>query len=162
MMSLRISKYLRRRSAASGCPLAPLPTLGQKVTKRLPHHFAPLTLLALIIFLASMASATQQQSGAVTPDLLAQAKAAEMVRDFPRAAECYVTYLNVHSDSAEIWQRLGLVYYLDNRYDHAAPALQQAVELDPSLWGANLFLGISEYRMGQFDRAQESDRKSTR
>ena len=74
----------------------------------------------------------------------------------PAPPKCYVTYLNDHSDSAEIWQRLGLVYYLDNRYAQAAPALQRAVELNPSLWGANLFLGISEYRMAQFVRAQES------
>jgi tetratricopeptide (TPR) repeat protein len=156
MMSLRISKDLPRRPATSGCPLAPLATLGQKVTKSLPRHFAPLTLLALIICLASTAPAYPQQSGVATNDLLAQANAAELARDFPRAAECYATYLKDHSDSADVWQRLGLVYYLDNRYDHAAPALQRAVELNPSLWGANLFLGISEYRMAQFVRAQES------
>lgn len=156
MMSLRTSKDLSRRSATGGCPLAPRPNPGQEVTKSLPRHFAPYILLALIILLASMASATPQQSGAATSDLLAQAKAAELAHNFPRAAECYVTYLNDHSDSAEIWQRLGLVYYLDNRYAQAAPALQRAVELNPSLWGANLFLGISEYRMAQFVRAQES------
>ena len=156
MMSLTITKDLSRCPATSGCPHASLPTIGQNVSDSLPRHFAPLIPLALFLILASMALAYPQQSGAAANDLLAQAKAAELVRDFPRAAECYVTYLKDHSGNAEIWQRLGLVYYLDNRYDHAAPALQRAVELNPSLWGANLFLGISEYRMGQFDRAEES------
>ena len=115
-------------------------------------------MLPLVFFflLSSLAPALPLQNDVAPTDLLAQAKAAELAHNFSLAAECYATYLKDHSDRAEIWQRLGLVYYLDNRYDQAAPALERAVELDSSLWGADLFLGISEYRMGQFDRSQKS------
>jgi len=156
MLRFIICKDLSRCRADGSCPQASLPSLGQVVTNSLPRHFAPLLLLALIVVLTSVASAFPQQSLGGTNDMLAQAKAAEQARDFPRAAECYTTFLKDHSDRAEIWQRLGLVYYLDNRYDQAASALQRATELDSSLWGADLFLGISQYRMGQFERAQNT------
>ncbi len=89
----------------------------------------------------------------INNDLL-RAKEAEQARDFARAAECYAGFLREHADRADIWQRLGLVYYLDYQYDKAAPALERASELDPDMWGADLFLGISEYRMGRFADAR--------
>jgi len=87
-------------------------------------------------------------------DWLAEAKAAEQARDFGRAVESYMSYLSEHPDRADVWQRLGLAYYLDNRLDKAVPALERASQLDASLWAAELFLGISESRMGQFASAQ--------
>jgi tetratricopeptide (TPR) repeat protein len=108
-------------------------------------------LLLVLTFAAPMYSA---QNKSAQPDWLVEAKAAEQARDFGRAAESYTNFLKEHSDRADVWQRLGLAYYLDNRFDKAAPALERASQLDPTLWAAELFLGISECRLGQFVSAR--------
>ncbi len=58
--------------------------------------------------------------------------------------------------SAANWQRLGLVLYMQNKFDAAIPPLRQAVQLNPKLWTADLFLGMSLYRTNQFNPALES------
>ena len=98
-----------------------------------------------------MSPAQTQDTGR---DWLLEAKAAEQAREFDRAAECYTRFLKEHSGRADVWQRLGLAYYLGNRLDKAVPALQHASQLDATLWAADLFLGISESRMGQLASAQ--------
>ena len=128
---------------------------SQNVDYKTFQYFGIFVALIFVLFLASAVPALPNQAESAGTDALAQAKTAELAHDFSRAAEFYTTYLKDHSDRAEVWQRLGLVYYLDNRYAQAAPALERAVKLDSSLWGADLFLGISEYRMGQFDVAQK-------
>jgi tetratricopeptide (TPR) repeat protein len=117
-------------------------------------------LLLLTVILSPVVPVLAEQSKGGTTDWLSQAKEAEQARDFPRAAECYTSFLKEHSDRAEIWQRLGLAYYLGNRYDQAVPALERASQLDPALWGAELFLGISEYRLAQFGSALANLQKS--
>src|SRR5579862_6008010 len=154
--SVSTSSDTSRNFITSGSPLAPAPRPSQNVINNNFRYLGVVLPLVFFFLLSSLAPALPLQNDVAPTDLLAQAKAAELAHNFSLAAECYATYLKDHSDRAEIWQRLGLVYYLDNRYDQAAPALERAVELDSSLWGADLFLGISEYRMGQFDRSQKS------
>jgi len=113
----------------------------------------------LVILTASVPMNSAQNKG-TQPDWLQEAKAAEQARDFGRAAESYTNFLKEHSDRADIWQRLGLAYYLDNRFDRAASALERASQLDATLWAADLFLGISECHMGQFPSAQAALEKA--
>jgi tetratricopeptide (TPR) repeat protein len=110
-----------------------------------------LWLLVLLTFVAPVLPAQSKRPG---PDWLQEAKAAEQARDFDRAADSYASFLKEHPDRADVWQRLGLAYYLGNRLDQAVPALERASQLDATLWAAELFLGISESRMGQFVGAQ--------
>jgi tetratricopeptide (TPR) repeat protein len=51
------------------------------------------------------------------------------------------------------WQRLGLARYMQSKYREAIAPLREAVRLDPKLWTADLFLGISLYRTNQFGPA---------
>lgn len=131
---------------------------------RLPKSASLKALLAvlwlahlLIEGAAARAAATRAHSQeTVTPSaerLLLRAKEAEAAKEFGRAAEFYVAYLKTHPDQAQIYQRLGLVHYLANRFSDAAPALRRALELDQRLWGSALFLGICLYRTGQFQEA---------
>lgn len=94
--------------------------------------------------------ASGQQAG---QDWLSRAKQAEGTGNFPRAAECYINYLKTHPQDAENHQRLGLVYYLSNRFQDAVPVFQRALKLDPKKWASALFLGICRYRLGQFTKA---------
>ncbi len=106
---------------------------------------------AVLTLVAPLFSAQTKDTG---PDWLLQAKAVEQARDFDRAAECYTSFLKEQPGRADVWQRLGLAYYLENRLDKAVPALERASQLDGTLWAAELFLGISESRMGHFVSAQ--------
>ena len=60
---------------------------------------------------------------------------------------------------AEGYMNLGLVREEQRRHSDAIAAFQKALQLKPKLRGANLFLGIAEYRSNQMDAALASVRK---
>ncbi len=84
---------------------------------------------------------------------LQKAKEAEARHDFAQAALFYTSYLKRYPNEPKILERLGLNYYLSNRFEAALVPLEQALKLDPTLWGAAVFLGISDYRTGRFEKA---------
>jgi tetratricopeptide (TPR) repeat protein len=104
-------------------------------------------LFAKLLF--SFVLAGQQTSSA--PDLSA-AHRAEQAGDFAAAEAIYVQLVS-HRPDAQLYQRLGLVRHMQNKFNSAAEAFEQAVKLDASLWSSHLFLGIDLYRMNQFDAA---------
>jgi tetratricopeptide (TPR) repeat protein len=122
------------------------------VTKVVSRRVEPVAWLLAVLTLAAPVFAAQAKD--TERDWLEGAKAAEQAREFDRAAECYSSFLKDHPGRADVWQRLGLAYYLGNRLDRAVPALERASQLDATLWAADLFLGISESRMSQFASAQ--------
>jgi tetratricopeptide (TPR) repeat protein len=86
------------------------------------------------------------------PPDLAAARQAEQARDFAAAEAIYVQLVS-HRPDAQLYQRLGLVRHMQNRFGPAVEAFEQAVKLDASLWSSHLFLGIDLYRMNRFDEA---------
>jgi tetratricopeptide (TPR) repeat protein len=101
-----------------------------------------------VLFLAALLLG--QQPGP-TPDLAA-ARKAEQAGQFAEAEQIYGHLLSQRPD-AELYQRLGLVRHMQNKFSSAAEAFRQALKLSPDLWGSHLFLGIDLYRMNQFDQA---------
>ncbi len=98
----------------------------------------------------SSASQSPQDSTDSSRQLIAKARDAEQKHDFQTAAELYQDYLNTHPNDSEILQRLGLVNCLSNRFEATIPPLKKALQLDSSLWGSALYLGISYYHTGRF------------
>lgn len=92
-----------------------------------------------------------QQPG--PPDLAAGRKA-ELAGDFSTAESIYDQLVSAHPDAA-LYQRLGLVRHLQNKFSSAAEAFEKAIKLDPNLWTSQLFLGIDLYRMNRFDAADD-------
>jgi tetratricopeptide (TPR) repeat protein len=86
------------------------------------------------------------------PDAAA-ARQAETTKDFASAEAIYDRLVAVHPEDALLYQRLGLVRHLQNKFTTAADAFQKAIKLDASLWISQLFLGIDLYRMNQFATA---------
>ena len=80
---------------------------------------------------------------------LSAAHKAEQAGDFKSAETIYVQLLAQHRD-ASLYQRLGLVRHMQNKFTSAAEAFQEAIRLDGSLWSSHLFLGIDLYRMDRF------------
>jgi tetratricopeptide (TPR) repeat protein len=83
---------------------------------------------------------------------LATAQAAANAGDFAQAEEIYKQIVAAHP-SAGMYQRLGLVCHLQNKFPEAARAFAKALELDSSLWTSHLFLAMDEYRMNHFSDA---------
>lgn len=106
-----------------------------------------------------LASAVFAQEAAT--DHLSAAKRAEAAGDFSVAEREYGQALALRPD-AEIFQRLGLVRHLQNKYADAIPAFQEALRLKPALWGAHLFIGIDYYRTNQFEKALQSLKSAER
>ena len=89
------------------------------------------------------------------------ARKAEAAGDFRTAEKEYVEALKGREDW-ELFQRLGLVRHLQNKYPEAIDALEHSVRINPDAWGAQLFLGIDYYRTNQFARALEALSHSAR
>ena len=83
---------------------------------------------------------------------LAAARKAELAGDFQSAEKEYQQAVSIRPDP-EVFQKLGLVRHLQNKYPEALLAFDQAVRLKPDAWGAHLFLGIDYYRTNQFSKA---------
>ncbi len=95
-----------------------------------------------------------------TPDShVAAARAAEQAGDFAAAEREYRSAIAVRP-SAEIYQRLGLVLHLENKYREAIPEFEASLRLDPEQWASRLFLGMDLYRTNQFARALEELKKA--
>jgi tetratricopeptide (TPR) repeat protein len=84
---------------------------------------------------------------------LQEAQAAEKSKDYTSAAAAYQSILKVRPQWALIHQSLGVVYHLHSRFPEAISALEKALNLDPTLWGSQLFLGMAYYRTNQFLKA---------
>src|SRR5213076_2020945 len=70
------------------------------------------------------------------------AREAEKCGDLDKAATEYLAVLELRPGEPIILNNLGLVYHLQGKYRKAIETLQQAVQRNPELVGAQLFLGI--------------------
>lgn len=69
------------------------------------------------------------------------------------AAAEFAAILRIDPDRAEIHANLGTVDYVRGRYASASAAFKKALQLKPSLKGAEAFLGMSEARQGHSKEA---------
>ncbi len=73
-----------------------------------------------------------------------EARSAEALQQFPKAIEEYELILKRYPTAVpEVYQNLGLVYYLVRRYDDAIRIFERGIRLKPAMAGARLFLGSS-------------------
>jgi len=103
-----------------------------------------------LLLSVSLSLLCARQSG--SNEDLAAAHRAELSGDLPRAESLYKKLLAEHPD-AEIYQRLGLVRHLQNRFEEAREAFEKATRLNAQLWTSHLFLGIDDYRTNRFSDA---------
>jgi tetratricopeptide (TPR) repeat protein len=101
--------------------------------------------IAIFVFTASLAG--QQPDAHV-----ASARNAEASGNFAAAEQEYQKSLEMHPD-ADIFQRLGLVRRLQDKFAEAIPAFRDSLKLQPNQWAARLFLGMDLYRINSFSAA---------
>jgi len=112
----------------------------------------------LLLIAASALAGGGQQASSRQNSLeqhLAAARQAESRQDYASAEQHYEAALEELEEDAGagVYQRLGLVRHLQNKFAEAIPAFVQAIELNPQAWGSHLFLGIGYYRTNQFTKA---------
>jgi Flp pilus assembly protein TadD len=81
-------------------------------------------------------------------------------RNFPEAEERLKTIVHHDPDTALAWLLLGIVYYDQEKLDHALAALAQAVLLAPKDARAHHYLGVTIGRKGWYSGAEEEMRKA--
>jgi len=92
-------------------------------------------------------------------DHFRQATEAMRAGRLDEAADGFAAVIASSSAFAEAHFNLGLVREEQGRNADAVACLQRALQLKPRLRGANLFLGIAEYRLNHLDRAIGAFRK---
>ncbi|PYV93082.1 MAG: hypothetical protein DMG05_02605 [Acidobacteria bacterium] len=82
------------------------------------------------------------------------AKGAEATGNLPRAAEEYQAILKKYPRQVpEVYQNLGLVFYLQRQYEAAIATLEKGIRLKAVMPGAHLFAGISYLAVEQPEKA---------
>jgi tetratricopeptide (TPR) repeat protein len=104
--------------------------------------------LALFCLYAPVVAQQQPQLSAdaqsFIEDHFTVAKTAEGSQQFDKAIAEYELIVKLYPGAVpEVYQNLGLLYYLTRQYDEAIRVLQQGIRLKPSMLGARLFLGSS-------------------
>jgi tetratricopeptide (TPR) repeat protein len=84
--------------------------------------------------------------------LLGEAREAQSRGDFSRAAQKYTEAAKLAPD-AEIYEKLGLAYFLGNFYPQAVEAFSDALGMEPQRWASHLFLAESLYKLNRFQEA---------
>jgi tetratricopeptide (TPR) repeat protein len=105
-----------------------------------------------VLFLFISSGLLSGQQPASSPNMQA-ARQAEASGNFALAESIYERAVAAHPD-ADLYQRLGLVRHLQNKFSEASSAFENAVRLNRALWTSRLFLGIDYYRMNRFPDAR--------
>lgn len=109
--------------------------------------------------LAAPAFVWAQSSGGSAP--FVQATEAMRAGDLEAAAADFAAIVKQSPGFAEAHFNLGLVNEERGRYDEAIASFQKALALKPHLHGANLFLGVTEFRLNHLEKAHTAVAKET-
>jgi tetratricopeptide (TPR) repeat protein len=117
------------------------------------------TLAALLCFSLSAIAVYAQASSEdeVTPQvqaLYAQAKAAQQRGDNAEAIEKYRAMLKLAPDLAPAYNNLGMLYFNERDYEHAAQVLKHGLEVNPDMPTASALLGMSYHEIGDHEKAE--------
>ena len=124
-------------------------------------HFLRCQLLQILavccLLLSLYAASASQAEDEVTPAverLYAQAKAAQQQGDDATAIAKYRAMLKLAPHLAPGYNNLGMLYFNDHDYTHAAEVLKRGLELNPNMPTATVMLGMSYYQLGDEKEAE--------
>lgn len=103
--------------------------------------------------LAGQSDSSQAIKASSVAAHFAAAQRAQNNKDYATAEREYRAVLAIRSDFAEVHMNLGLVYQLQDHVSDAMTEFRRALELKPTLTGANFFLGVDYCKMGEGTRA---------
>lgn len=117
-----------------------------------------LPMLAVGMFFSPVtATFAHQADDEVTPEvqhLYAEAKAAQQHGDSATAIEKYRAMIKLAPHLAAAYNNLGMIYFNEHDYPHAAEVLKRGLELHPDMPSAKAMLGMSYFQLGMQDKAE--------
>src|SRR5882757_854017 len=141
--------------------------LGTHLSFGMPQHrwsggiFCLAWAVGILLLVAPFAAAQKSQ---VSPEIVEKFRmASEAMRagNIDAAGEGFAAIVRESPNFAEGYLNVGLVREEQGRHGEAIANFQKALRLKPGLRGANLFMGIAEYRTNQLDAALAALRKET-
>src|SRR5882762_3281999 len=112
---------------------------------------------SFLVAIATMTAHAQSGDDEVTPEvqqLYAQAKAAQQRNDDATAIEKYRAMIKLAPHLAAAYNNLGMLYFNEHDYAHAAQVLKHGLELNPDMPTASALLGMSYHEMGDHAQAE--------
>ena len=115
-----------------------------------------LLVLGMLVFQVTFVKA-QQGDDEVTPEvqrLYAQAKAAQQSGDSATAVDKYRAMIKLAPHLAAAYNNLGMLYFNEHDYSHAAEVLEHGLKINPNMPTASALLGMSYFQLGMNDKAE--------
>ena len=110
-----------------------------------------------LVVLAVSAAYARQANDALPPEvqqLYAQAQEAQRQGDRATAIEKYQAIIKLAPRLAAAYNNLGMLYFKEQDYHHAAEMLKQALELNPNMQSASAMLGMAYFELRVNDEAE--------
>src|ERR1700722_10098527 len=124
------------------------------ITPRLILRFAVVAGLLFVPFFAGLAQSGDDEVTPQVQELYAQAKAAQQRNDNATAIEKYRAMIKLAPHLAAAYNNLGMLYFNEKDYAHAAEALERGLKLHQKMPTASAMLGMSYYHLGENDKAE--------
>jgi tetratricopeptide (TPR) repeat protein len=127
--------------------------------------WTPQLLVACLFAILVYPAAALQANDEVTPEvqqLYAQAKAAQQHGDSAAAIGKYRAMIKLAPHLAAAYNNLGMLYFNDHDYAHAAEVLKRGLELHPDMPTASAMLGMSYFQLGVNEKAEPLLRAAVR
>lgn len=118
--------------------------------------FSP-ALLVLLLTAAGCVQLAAAQEDEVTPEvqqLYAQAQAAQKRGDDAAAIRDYRSMIRLAPHLAAAYNNLGVLYFNQHDFVHAADTLAKGLKLNPDMPTASAMLGMSYFETGEIDKAE--------
>lgn len=113
--------------------------------------------VAGLLFAPLFSGLAQSGDDEVTPQvegLYAQAKAAQQRNDNATAIEKYRAMIKLAPHLAAAYNNLGMLYFNEKDYAHAADTLERGLKLHQKMPTASAMLGMSYYQLGENEKAE--------
>jgi tetratricopeptide (TPR) repeat protein len=114
-------------------------------------------LLALLLAAGAASHLVAQGNDEVSPDvqqLYAEARAAQQHGDTAAAISKYRAMIKAAPHLAAAYNNLGMLYFDEHDYPHAAETLKRGLELNPQMPTAAAMLGMSYFQLGENEKAE--------
>ena len=115
------------------------------------------SLAVWLLLLAVSAAQARPANDELSPELqqlYAQAKQAQQQGDRATAIEKYLAIIKLAPHLAAAYNNLGMLYFKEHDYNHAAEMLKRAVALNPNMQSASAMLGMTYFELGANEEAE--------
>jgi len=109
--------------------------------------------LMILLCLSASSGLAQQANSALVQQYLQEGEKALAEHRYDEAAKAYEKMRELAPNAAEVYARLGLIYYQQGKFEQAVGPLRRALKLKPTLPNLDVLLAMSLSELGQYQEA---------